>query len=173
MEGCGDTYYDRTDVVYVEQSTEKVRKPKVKNTCNKCRDKQVLIKRNDRTVHADCEDGTCFIGGDLLFGQLGDDCRVRGDDCDVDLVCVADSNGRSGRSSTSGTCKNVEVSMTDVVVMRNARGGYCNLDQGWDACDTGLFCMVDGIDGISLRSGRDGGSVGGCGGAGYRGVTSE
>lgn len=173
MEGCGTTYYDSTDDFDVEVRTQKVRvrKPKVKNTCQRCKDKTILIQRNGRTAHADCEDGTCFIGGDLLFGDIGDPCLVRGDDCDVDLVCVAESKTRNGGSNSRGTCRSVEVSMTDVVVARNARGGYCNLDEGWDACDNGLFCQVDGVDGIALRSGRDGGRVGGCGGAGYSGVS--
>ena len=181
MEGCGTTYHDSTDVkedvnvnVNVKVGTQKTsaRRPKVKNTCKNCKDKQVLIQRNGRTAHADCESGTCFIGGDMLHGDIGDPCSVKGDDCDKNLVCVADSKGKSGRSSksgasstTSGTCKSVDVSMTDVVVARNARGGYCNLDKGWDACDTGMYCKVDGVDGIALRSGRDGGHVGGCGGA--------
>jgi len=175
MEGCGTTYYDRTDVDVVEVRKENVRvrnRGRNKNNCRNCRDKTVLIQRNGRTAHVECEDQTCFIGGDLLVGDIGDECNVRADDCDRDLVCVSHLKaGRKNGSAVLGTCRSVEVSMTEVIVARNARGGYCNLDEGWDACDAGLFCLVEGVDGIALRSGRDGGRVGGCGrGAGYGGT---
>ena len=178
MEGCGTTYYDRTDVDVVEVRKENVRvrnRGRNKNNCRNCRDKTVLIQRNGRTAHVECEDQTCFIGGDLLVGDIGDECNVRADDCDRDLVCVSHLKaGRRNGSAVLGTCRSVEVSMTEVIVARNARGGYCNLDEGWDACDAGLFCLVEGVDGIALRSGRDGGRVGGCGrGAGYGGTNSE
>eukprot|EP00584_Thalassiosira_punctigera_P017374 CAMPEP_0172548262 /NCGR_PEP_ID=MMETSP1067-20121228/17600_1 /TAXON_ID=265564 ORGANISM="Thalassiosira punctigera, Strain Tpunct2005C2" /NCGR_SAMPLE_ID=MMETSP1067 /ASSEMBLY_ACC=CAM_ASM_000444 /LENGTH=530 /DNA_ID=CAMNT_0013335461 /DNA_START=44 /DNA_END=1636 /DNA_ORIENTATION=+ len=118
----------------------------------KHRNREVIIERDDgRTLHAKCDGGICYTGGNLLQGVRGDSCSLNRDDCGHRLVCTAvdlsrlRNSGRRGQSD-HGTCQPVTKEMTKIVIERAASGDYCNADLGWNACDKNMYCRPDDFD---------------------------
>jgi len=116
----------------VEETTKKVvvrKNPNKKNNQGKKNqyvDREVIIQRDDGdTLHADCTDGICYVGGSILQGRLGDDCLLDADECVHGLVCeLSKANQLSRRISRYGTCVQPTVTTTITRV-----DGYRSLEE--------------------------------------------